>query len=82
MKQHVIQLDEGNTVVGMLSGFVGGFTTYLLQLHSSYWMNLLQAGITALICGIGGVAGKEFYLFVKRYIKKKNEKTVRQNRKG
>ena len=61
-----------NAKVAMLSGIIGGMFKYFLQVNnSSFFVGLSKAAITALICAVAGLAGKELYAFCKRRILKK-----------
>lgn len=73
----MLQYNGEYTKEGLICGLIGGIGNYLLQIHTVFWINVLQAMFTALLCGAAGVAGKEVYLYVKRKLKSKNEKTVR-----
>lgn len=66
--------NESNTFLGLICGIVGGLFKYFLQMHTVFYINVLQAAMTALICGAAGVAGKEGYLFIKVMIKKMRNK--------
>lgn len=58
---------EQNTKVGILAGMIGGMYKYiLLQMQSdAFIITMTKAGLTALVCGLAGVAGKEIYSFLK-----------------
>jgi len=66
----VIQLDDGgshiNTTIGFVCGILGGCLKYFALTSGNMLMifAVLQAMMTALLCGAAGVAGKE--LFTKR----------------
>ena len=62
-----------NTATGFFCGILGGFFHYL-QIGSDieYIHRLIEAGVTALICGAAGVIGKEIVVWVKnKFFKKK-----------
>ncbi len=59
---------------GVLIGICGGMGNYLLQagVEASYLVKLVQAGTTALVCGLLGAAGKyAFDLLRKQFTKYK-----------
>jgi hypothetical protein len=62
--------NNNNSLFGFACGAFGGLTKYFfLQINEApYMMKLLEAGITALICGALGAIGK--YLVDKYIIKK------------
>lgn len=62
---------QGNTFIGIVAGILGGLGKYLLQIQTPFLLNILGAIITAMLCGAAGVAGKEGYLLVKNFIKKR-----------
>lgn len=55
-----------SVVVGAFCGMIKYFTGYL---ETMFIINLLQAGLTALVCGALGVAGKELYGYGKKKYK-------------
>ncbi len=67
-----------NVYLAGICGAFGGMIKFSMgYLTNIFIINLLEAGITAMVCGALGVAGKELYAIVKNvYIKryKKNEK--------
>lgn len=71
---------QGNTLIGILSGLAGGLGKYFLQIQTPFLLNILGAVITALLCGAAGVAGKEGFLLIKTFFKKR--KNGRIKRKG
>jgi len=62
--------DYSNTLIGFVSGLIGGALKVILAMDANTMKNIVEAGLTALICGFAGVAGKELYLFIKKKIKK------------
>jgi hypothetical protein len=62
-------LTNTDSKIGLLSGVTGGVFKYFLQIHEPFAINLLQAVITAFICGIAGVAGKEIFILIKKKLK-------------
>lgn len=90
MKEFFHHIFEGaNAKIAAAVGMVGGLLKYnFLQITQSlgFWESLGKAALTALVCGIAGVVGKEIYGFAKRKflkskgLKKSNEKNVLQNR--
>lgn len=67
--------DSSNTVMGFVSGIVGGIGSFILEIKIGLMNDMLVAIITALLCGAAGVAGKEAYQFLKLRIKKKCSKS-------
>jgi hypothetical protein len=65
---------HSDTATGIGFALIGGFTKYCLQIHNTpYMVNLAQAAVTALVCGVMGVLGKELVAFIKRrYFNKKS----------
>jgi len=60
------------TKVGIATGGVGGFGKYLLDINTaSMQERVMEAGITALICGVLGAIGAEIVRFFKNKIFKK-----------
>lgn len=62
---------EGNTTMGFISGVVGGFGSFLLDIKIGVMDDMLVAIITACLCGAAGVAGKEAYHFLKLKLQKR-----------
>jgi hypothetical protein len=54
-------------IIGGACGLIGGvikfFSVYMLDV--SYWLSLVKAGGTALVCGFLGVAGKYAFSWCK-----------------
>lgn len=59
-----------NTVLGFVCGAIGGVIKLLTSVEPYHWSHIVQAAITAIICGAAGVAGKELYYFIKKYFRK------------
>jgi len=55
--------------IGVISGVVGGFGKYLLEVNVPFENRIWQAIIAAFICGMAGLAGKDCYLYIKKRIK-------------
>lgn len=62
-----------NTIIGFVCGILGGLVDYAIRASQLTIFAVMQAGITALVCGGAGVAGKELYLYLKNKITKKNK---------
>lgn len=59
--------DHNGTIWGIFCGIGGGLTKYFLQINDQPFMTkLIEAGITALVCGLLGAAGKFLFDFIKR----------------
>jgi hypothetical protein len=71
LKMKLALYNNHDSKIGLLSGLVGGVGKYFLQINEPFAINLLQASITALICGVAGVAGKEIYIAIKKQLKSK-----------
>ena len=70
----MIQYDNANhgpvnTMIAFVCGILGGCIDYMVRADSLVIFAVFQAALTALICGFAGVAGKEFYLFMKSSFK-------------
>ena len=48
-----------------LCGIGGGMTKYIIQVDAPFMVKLFQAGVTALICGFLGMAGKWAFDYLK-----------------
>lgn len=74
--------DNADNKLSVLFGIVGGMAQYLLNIHlpTDFLSKLMESAITAAVCGIAGIAGKELFKVLRasltEYIKrKKNIKT-------
>ena len=56
--------------IGFICGLFGGGIQFLLDVNPNYPSNLLQACITALVCGAAGYTGKEIIVFIKKMFSK------------
>jgi len=77
----VIQFDGGsngvNTTIGFVCGILGGCLKVIITSANILMiLPLLSAMLTALLCGAAGVAGKEFYLYIKKRIKAGAHKAI------
>lgn len=72
MKSNVQQYH--NNWIGFISGMAGGTGKFFLAINSeSFTSRFLEAVLTAFICGVMGVVGKEFVVFIKKkYFKNKS----------
>jgi hypothetical protein len=71
-----IEMHRIDYIIAFFFGMFGGIIKYanLLYLDVSFWGRLLEAGLTALVCGFLGVAGKHLYDWIrKKYFKKINK---------
>lgn len=59
---------EQNTRIGFVSGLLGGIAKFISTVEVSSIHRLIEAAITALVCGAAGVVGKEIVVFVKKKI--------------
>ena len=62
--------DKINSLLAFVAGVFGGSIKFLLVSNPNYPVSLLQAVLTALLCGFAGVVGKELYGWCKRKIKR------------
>lgn len=75
-------MDNGNnnTLIGFAFGFAGGLARLVAQINTApYSVTLSKALLTAFLCGMAGVAGKEVYLWVRKKIKAKRDEAVVAN---
>ena len=61
---------QQNTQIGFVSGLLGGFAKFISDVEVSSIHRLVEAAITALVCGGAGVVGKEIVVFIKKKINK------------
>ena len=54
-----------------MTGLFSGAVRFLLDANPNYPASLLQAAITALVCGAAGYLGKEIIVLIKRLISRK-----------
>lgn len=67
----------------VVPALLGGMGSYFLKISvHPYLVSLGQAALTAFVCGVAGVAGKEIYNFVKKRIKKNDGQTGGNGKKG
>lgn len=66
---------QADNKIGFISGLAGGAYQYILNINLpiDFWSKLVEAGITAIVCGFAGVAGKELYKIIRSAIIKKNK---------
>jgi hypothetical protein len=67
-----------DTIISYIAGLCGGGVVFILQIMNdlTFYQKLLQAGFTAFVCGLCGVAGK--YAFNKGkdwWYKRKQKRT-------
>lgn len=83
MKQKIMgwQPENGDNRLSFTIGSIVGFIQYWLNIHLpvDFWSKLLEGVITALLCGFGGMLGKELFKITKRafveYFKTRKKKT-------
>jgi hypothetical protein len=53
--------------IAYISGAIGAFYQFLMNIHLDidFWSKLLEAAITAGVCGFVGVAGKEIFVLLR-----------------
>jgi hypothetical protein len=59
---------SSDTLIGVVFGYIGGFISYLgqIEIHQSFSSKLIEASITAVVCGAAGVIGKEIVVYCKK----------------
>ena len=60
-----------DNIIGFISGLFGGCIKFLMDANPNYPANLLQACITALVCGAAGYIGKQLVVFLLNIVSKK-----------
>jgi hypothetical protein len=65
--------------IAFITGVVAGLYQFLLNIHlpTDFWSKLIEAAITAAVCGFVGVLGKELYKLVRNSLQ-----TYFRNRKN
>lgn len=60
--------------IGFFSGLAGGFIKFINAplLEATFIGKLAEAGVTALVCGFLGIAGKNLYMWIAKKLKRKN----------
>lgn len=73
---------NGNTLIGFVSGILGGIGSFLLEIKIGMLNDVIVATVTAFLCGAAGIAAKDVYQFAKKKILKKNkhEKITKKDR--
>lgn len=72
-------MKQFDNLFAFMTGLFGGSIKFLLDANPNFGVNLLQATITALVCGAAGYLGKEIIVLIKRLISRKkyrNEKDI------
>lgn len=62
------QPEHADNRLSFTIGSIVGFIQYWLNIHlpTDFWSKLLEGVITALLCGFGGMVGKELFKITKR----------------
>ena len=60
-----------DNLLAFMTGLFSGAVRFLLDANPNYPASLLQAAITALVCGAAGYLGKEIIVLIKRLISRK-----------
>jgi len=63
-------MHKQDTWIGLIAGSLGGATKFFLNIQEHFGVRFFEAGITALFCGLMGVAGKELWYYLKKKVKK------------
>jgi hypothetical protein len=59
-------------LIAFFCGIGGGMTKYIVQINETpFAAKLFEAGVTAIVCGFLGMAGKWLFDFIKNKISKK-----------
>jgi hypothetical protein len=74
---HAMENNPLDATIGLLAGLVGGVTKYLIDVPivpGSFFIALAEAGLTALLCGFLGVAGKHLFgIVIKKIFSRKKQ---------
>ncbi|MGN6604558.1 MAG: hypothetical protein ACTHK8_19015 [Ginsengibacter sp.] len=62
--------DYNNNTIGVVSGLVGGLGKFYLQIQTPFILNIMGAILTAFLCGVAGMAGKELFVLIRNHFKK------------
>jgi CDP-diglyceride synthetase len=68
---------EVDKLIAICSGVIGGMIMFINSnfLDVTFIWSLFKATVTAFLCGLAGLAGKQFFSMIKSwYINKKNKK--------
>lgn len=63
-----------DNLIGFFAGMFGGFIKYMSLLDTGFGSRLLEAGMTAMVCGFLGVAGKHSFDWLRKKYLNKNKK--------
>jgi hypothetical protein len=67
-----IEMQNTNTAIAFISGIFGGTgASILIQIQSHPWLHFSVTLITAFLCGVAGLLGKDLYLLIKHSLKKR-----------
>lgn len=68
--------DLFENIIGGICGFFGGMTMFVQTawIDASFGESLIKAGLTAVICGFGGVGGKYLFNMVNKWWKKRKHR--------
>lgn len=64
---------NGNTLIGFISGIIGGVGSFILEIKIGLLDDVIVATVTAFLCGAAGVAAKDVYQYFKKKIFKKHK---------
>ena len=67
----IMIFESRNSTLGFICGAIGGVSKYIMQINdfAGFGIAMTKAGLTALICGFLGVAGKWLFEWMKKRIK-------------
>ena len=68
-----------DNLIGFICGLFGGSIRTLIDANPHYPSTLLQACITAMVCGASGYGGKELIVLILRITFKKNSNNDKDN---
>lgn len=72
---HTEMQTKSDLIVGGICGMIGGMIKFYDSLIAiTYWEALAKAGLTALVCGFLGVAGKHLFTVALKFWKSKIKK--------
>lgn len=71
-----MDLHQIDSKIAFLSGMTGGFIKYMsgVLIDVGFGGRLIEAGVTAMVCGFLGVAGKHSFDWLKKKYLNKNKK--------
>lgn len=77
--------NSSNNGLAFFSGIIGGIIQFFMNIHLNvdFWPKLVEAAITAGVCGFLGIAGKEIFVLgrdaMKEWLKERKSKKRRNH---